>query len=232
MNRYYDKEYFAKRDLLPPHLADLVKNLVRQHNLKKTLDIGCGTGRLVAFLNQNNLAAFGIDNSQEAVKKANQINKSGSITKASATSLPFANSTFDLVTAISLIEHLSQKQAQQFLSETKRVLKPKGIIFLVTPNFATPIRWLQDKNWFAYADPTHINFYTPSTLSTLVKKYGFKNIQLQFKFKYRQSFDWEFPPPFANLPKVLKKLSIYLLFSTPLSIIRNSFWLVAQKGDA
>lgn len=229
MKTLYNKKYFEQRDFLSPHLADLIKNLIKNYHLEKALDVGCSTGRLVHFLNQTNLVAYGCDISDEAIRVARKINKAKSIIKASATDLPFKNKTFDLVTALSVIEHLTPYQAQKFLSEASRVLKPGGVIFLVSPNFSTPIRLIQGKKWFGYTDPTHINFYTPTQLSVLVKKYGFNNIRFQFKLNYHQSFDWEFPSLFSKLPKTIKKILIYLLFSSPLHIIRNSFWIAAQK---
>ena len=229
MNQNYNQEYFEKRDLLLPHLADLIKNIMSENHLKKALDVGCGTGRLVQFLNKSGFETFGCDISQKALKVACKINKKGTIVRSQADKLPYADNSYDLVTAISVIEHLKPNQVVQFFKEAKRVLKPGGFIFLVTPNFAAPLRFVQGKNWFGYHDPTHINFYTPMQLAKLTKKHGFGNVRFHFKIKYRSSFDWEFPAPFPKLPKVFKVFLIHLLFTTPLFIVRNSFWLSAQK---
>lgn len=230
MKNNYDVKYFEKRDLLIPHLAQTIKNLMIEHKLKNVLDVGCGTGRLVQFLNKSGFEAFGCDISQKALKVAKTINKKGTIVRSSADKLPYVDNSYDLVTAISVIEHLKPNQAVKFIKEAKRVLKPSGFIFLITPNFSAPLRFVQGKNWFGYQDPTHVNFYTPKKLAKLAKSHGFKNIRFHFKLRYQSSFDWEFPPPFPKLPKTLKIFLIYLLFATPLSIARNSFWLSAQKA--
>jgi len=225
----YNKAYFKKRDHLDLHIAESIKLIARKNNFKRTLDVGCGTGKLVNFFQKEGFDAHGCDNQKEAILLASKINKKGTITKASATNLPFRNQSFDIITCISVIEHLTPNQAEKFLSETRRVLKPGSFIFLITPNFATPLRLIQGKKWFAYSDPTHVNFYTPRSLAKLLSKFGFGNFQLTFKTVYHPSFDWEFPPFFGKLPKPFKAFCIFLLFSTPLTFIRNSFWITAQK---
>ena len=258
MKDFYSQEYFEKRDILASYLSDLVTSIAKKHQLKRILDVGCGTGRLVEYLNKqsfstnkqgfstnkqsfstnkqgfstskNGFDAHGCDTSKKALLIARKLNLRGKIANASATKLPYTNESFDMVTSISVIEHLTPKQAQLFIKEAKRVLVPGGHIFLVTPNFSTPLRLIHGKNWFAYQDPTHIKFYTPLSLTKLLKRHGFGKIQFSFKLKYRKSFVAEFPLFFPKLPRLIKILLIYLVFSTPLSVIRNSFWLDAQKS--
>ncbi len=229
INKHYNKKYFEERDLLDLHIAETIKQLMNKHGLKNLLDVGCGTGRIVKYFCDKGYKAIGCDNYNEALKAARKINKKNSIVKASAIKLPFKNTSFDMIISISVIEHLTSKDAEKFIKEANRVLKSGGFIFLVTPNFATPIRLLQGKKWFGYSDPTHINFYTPKSLSALLKKIGFIHTKTNFKTIYVQTFDWELPHLFDKLPTSIKRFFVYLLFSTPLSIIRNSFWIVAQK---
>ena len=231
MKKGYTRQYFEQRDLLIPHMANVIKSLAKSKKLIKVLDVGCGTGRLVKFLNDSGFKAIGCDSSEKAVEKAKKLNKKGIIIKASASRLPFGKNSFDLITAISVIEHLKKSESENFFKEARRTLKPEGFIFLVTPNFATPLRIIQGKNWFAYKDPTHINFFTPGKLFKMLKRYGFFDPKFLFKIDYDKSLNWEFPSFFLKLPKLTKKILIYLLFSTPLSLIRNSFWIAAQKDD-
>lgn len=229
MKQNYNSNYFKSRDKLTLHIAKLIEKFAKKNQLNSILDIGCGSGKMVNFLQQGGFDAKGCDNSQIAIKLARNINKKSTIYLASATNLPFANESFDLILSISLIEHLSNKKIKTFLAQSKRVLKPNGFIFLITPNFATPIRLLKGKKWFAYQDPTHINFFTPKRLSKLLVKNGFKDPKNQFRVPYDPQIDNEFPTLFEKMPLFLKKLLIYLLFNSPLYIIRDSFWTSAQK---
>jgi len=225
----YTSKYFQERDHLDLHIAETIKIIMQKNKLKKLIDVGCGTGKLVKFFNDNHFKAFGCDMYDDALKYARKINKKNTILKASAIKLPYNKNSFEIVTSISVIEHLTPREAKKFIQETKRILKPGGFLFLVTPNYATPFRILQGKKWFGYSDPTHINFYTPNKLSKVLKKNGFINIQTTFPVRYGPTFNWEFPSFFGKFPTVLRIFLVYLFFSSPLSMIRNSFWMAARK---
>lgn len=229
MENKYNKAYFKERNVLIPYLAETVKNIMIKKHLHKVLDVGCGTGLLVRYLNANHFDAIGCDSSPQGIKIARKNNGRVKIILAKASSLPFKDNSFDLITSVSIIEHLPQKDALKFILECKRILNKNGFIFLITPNFATPLRVLAGRKWFAYLDPTHINFYTPKTLSKLLVTNGFKNPRTQFGVRYNQAIENQFPKPFKKMPLIFKKLLIHLLFNSPLYIIRNSFWLLAQK---
>lgn len=227
-SKNYNLKYFKERDYLDPIIASSILAFARKNRLKNILDVGCSTGKLVEYLNISNLRATGVDNSKIAVSIARK--KTGSIQLCSATQLPFQKNTFDLVTCISTIEHLNKTEVKKFLNGAKRVLKPGGFVFIVTPNFASPLRLLQGQSWFGYQDPTHISFFTPNSLKLLLAVHSFKNINLSFKIFYEDSFNNSFPNITSNFPIIVKKLFVYLLYSSPLLIIRNSFWVSAQKS--
>ncbi len=228
-NNNYNKKYFEDRDHLDFHLALSIKILAKNINCNKILDVGCGTGRLVKFLSQKGFDAQGCDAQAEAVKVARINNDSIVIRKASATSLPYKAESFDLITSISTIEHLTTRDAKKFIKEAKRVLKPNGYIFIITPNFSSPFRYLRGKNWFAYKDPTHINFFTPKSIKLLLTNCGYKQINFRHKSAYNVRFDWYLPSALRKLPMPIKNLLNYLMISSPFSTFRDSLWVSAQK---
>ena len=225
----YNKSYFKKRDSLDLPLANILKDLIKKTNSKKILDVGCGTGKLVKYLQNHKIDAYGVDNSKIALKAARQKNKVKNLSLASATKLPFKNAAFDFLCAISTIEHLNKNDSREFLKEARRVLKKNGHLFMVTPNYASPMRYLAGANWFAYKDPTHINFYTPKKLSNILLKLDFKNPIVKFRVSYIPHFDKQFPKPFSKLPRTVKKALVQLLFDSQAAIVRDSFWILAQK---
>jgi len=225
----YSTKYFKDRDHLDLHLAESIKILASGHKFKKILDVGCGTGKLVSFLNKNGFQAKGCDKFPKAVSIAQKNNNKNSIIKAPATNLPFSNRSFDLITSISAIEHLTPRETKQFLQETHRILKHKGLVFIVTPNFNSPFRYLRGKNWFAYKDPTHINFFTKYEVSKQLNKVGFKNISFRHNSAYDIPFDWYLPKALRKLPMPAKNILNYLMVTSPLSTFRDSLWVSAQK---
>jgi ubiquinone/menaquinone biosynthesis C-methylase UbiE len=111
---------------------ELLKVLMRPNQSNKILDIGCGTGETLTFLEQTfpGSSVYGVDNYQLAV---NFTKKRGhkKIYKASAYKLPFRNNSFDIVLFLDVLEHL--KDDWGAIKEAKRVLKPGGKIIITSP---------------------------------------------------------------------------------------------------
>jgi len=96
------------------------------------LDVGCGGGRTLAKLADFATGGriYGIDYSPASVATARKVNRSlvdagrVIIQEASASELPFADNTFDLVTAIET--HFWWQDLSGGMREAFRVLKPGG----------------------------------------------------------------------------------------------------------
>lgn len=92
--------------------------------------------------------------------------------------IPFKPETFDAVFAGEIIEHLLD--TDEFLNEIHRILKPKGILVLTTPNassFINLYKWLK-KDQFVHNDykigqSGHVRYYSPKALIRQIKARGF-----------------------------------------------------------
>lgn len=219
-NKYYNEEYFLTRDVLPIHFLQIFSLLLKELPVKKILDVGCGTGILVKYLKKKGYQSVGCDASDIAVKMSGQV-------KATATDLPFEDASFDMVMAISLIEHLLPDEGEKFIREARRVLRPNGFLFLVTPNLLSLNKPLKGKNWFAYTDPTHVNFFTPFSMKKLLHKHHFHQERFRFKVDPQTPADWCFARPYMN--QFFQYLANLLIFFSPLAYFRESFWVLCQK---
>ena len=95
------------------------------------LDVGCGTGGNLAMLSQFG-DAEGVDVSPDALAfcRARGLNK---VKLGAAEDLPYEDGTFDLVTALDVVEHLDDDVAG--LREMRRVIRPGGRILIFVPTF-------------------------------------------------------------------------------------------------
>jgi len=100
----------------------------------RVLDLGCGAGYGTAELAARARFAIGIDLAPEAIAHARTAYPRANVSfvPASATALPFRDSTFELVTAFEVIEHLTDWRT--LLSEARRLLHADGVFLVSTPN--------------------------------------------------------------------------------------------------
>ena len=101
---------------------------------KKVLDIGSGEGFGSYFFYLGGARVTGVDLAPEVVKYSQEkYNFEGvEFQLADATCLPFENETFDFVVGMDLIEHVPDVEALS--REVRRVLKPSGAAYMLTPN--------------------------------------------------------------------------------------------------
>ncbi|MBK6796418.1 MAG: class I SAM-dependent methyltransferase [Acidobacteria bacterium] len=95
------------------------------------LDIGCGTGATMDHLKRYG-EVQGIDLSEMPLRFSRKRGHSR-VMLASATELPFADNSFDLLTALDVIEHLDDDV--RGLCEIRRVLKPGAPAVIFVPAF-------------------------------------------------------------------------------------------------
>ena len=104
----------------------------------KVLDLGCGTGDLFPFFARKGMPYVGVDLSPSMIERANSrheellVESEAEFMTGDCESLPFDAMSFDVVTAIALIEYLPDPA--RTLDEMSRVLKPGGILYLTVPH--------------------------------------------------------------------------------------------------
>lgn len=100
---------------------------------KRVLDIACGSGFGMQILSAIATVVAGADYSFEAVNfaKRNFMRNVDGGVQANASSIPFADNSFDAIVSFETIEHLSEPV--KFLKEIKRVLIPNGKFYISTP---------------------------------------------------------------------------------------------------
>ncbi len=159
------KEY--REDYEHWFLAIPIMDRIQPKRRIMVLDIGTGTGRLpLALLQHRDFEGqiIGLDLSKDMLKQA-QAKLAGvpnvTFIHHRAEQLPFEDATFDLVTALEMIEFTSNPT--QLLHEAHRVLRPNGL-FLIT----------RRKNVFM---PGKV--YSPEQFTMLLENVGFERITFE-----------------------------------------------------
>jgi SAM-dependent methyltransferase len=117
---------------------DLLDHHLQGRSDLEVLDVGCGTGYNLTLL-QRYGHAQGVDMAPEALEFCRQRGLTN-VTLHTAGELPFPDSSFDLLTAFDVIEHIEDDRAA--LLEFSRVLRPGGWLLIYTP--ALP--WLYNEH--------------------------------------------------------------------------------------
>ncbi|MEI7741940.1 MAG: class I SAM-dependent methyltransferase [bacterium] len=105
---------------------------------KRVLEIGCGEGvrsRQIANLCRKLIA---IDSDATAIEKAKTLNPASNIQYlfGSAVKLNFPASAFDMVIFTFSFHHVPINRMKRALSEAIRVMKPRGFLIFIEPDFA------------------------------------------------------------------------------------------------
>jgi ubiquinone/menaquinone biosynthesis C-methylase UbiE len=148
-------------------VASLLALGVNKKNLGKVLDVGCGTGVLLDQLQTCSEEVFGVDISQEALRYCS-LRGHKKLLLSDASTMPFSSEYFDVITGIGIIEHLDDDHA--FLVEMKRLLKPNGVMVLLTSSF--PYLWSMHDT-----ANEHKRRYYLRSLNRQINEIGFETIR-------------------------------------------------------
>ena len=146
------------------------------------LDLGCGEGRHIFGAMQQfpDLQCVGLDPHLESLDKSQEglelfeslSNNTTTFLSGSAYSLPFADSTFDLVVCSEVLEHLHEYR--DAITEINRVLKPGGKFLASVPaEFPERICWALSKE-YQNQPGGHLRIFNQNSLINEIEEKGFK----------------------------------------------------------
>jgi len=116
----------------------------------KLLEIGSGTGGMLAELCEQGYDAVGIEINQDQIDRALEAHPELPISLADGGKIPFDDNSFAVVASFDVFEHIPDSDAH--LNEVARVLEPGGRYILQSPNKWTnsifeTIRWKSLTKW-------------------------------------------------------------------------------------
>ncbi|MEK6646102.1 MAG: methyltransferase domain-containing protein [Candidatus Firestonebacteria bacterium] len=146
------------------------KNSSINCNESFVVEIGCGTGGILAYFRDQGCKVFGIDLDEEYIlfgKKNYNLNLSIS----SLIECPLEKSP-DIVIFSHALEHLLKPD--QELSRILSIMNPKGILYIEVPGIRNMVYIHNDMNLLYYFQLPHTYHFSLTTLTNLLHKNGFK----------------------------------------------------------
>jgi len=136
------------------------------------LDVGCGAGEFIQYLNTNGIPAQGIDSNPSEVARATD--RGLEVCCADALSYLHAHhECFSGISLIEVIEHIPPESITQLLSAIYQSLEQGGVALIETINIKHPLAF----HGF-YTDPTHTRPIPSDFLVFLMQWHGFDNVQI------------------------------------------------------
>ncbi|RVU86117.1 malonyl-[acyl-carrier protein] O-methyltransferase BioC [Leucothrix sargassi] len=172
---------YDKSALLQQRVADKLIELTPTVEASAILDIGCGTGQVVAEMGraypEADLVALDFSEKMlaETEKRLMEMNKTATLVCADAECLPFSEESFELVTSSLMLQW--SNDLTNNLKQIRHCLKPQGVLAFST--FTEGTLKEVKASWQRVDNVAHTsNFMTLASLKKCVEEAGFKKITI------------------------------------------------------
>jgi SAM-dependent methyltransferase len=189
----------SRYKVLPYFAAE--KDVLGRPDIARILEIGCGNGWNMSRFAQYGRPAMGLDTVPDRVTLALS---HGPALLADGLDLPFASDSLDMIYIQHVLHHIGD--IDRALAETRRCLRPGGVLFLVETVEDNPIiRWGRSLYPRWLGDEINVAF-TFAELATLVAERGFRVVQSgQFSVLF---WLWEILPDQISAMELLTPLAV------------------------
>ena len=209
ISKFYTKVYTFFRDFFDPYPSILNEVISIKKNIKTSLDVGCGNGKFMHFLNQRTkFKTYGIDFDEEAI---DYIKKNYSLPCEAVNIENFStNKKYDFVSMVHFLEH--DLDPTKTISKISEIISPDGLLYIEVPNSNSILFDIFGKDWLALDLPRHISHFNSKNLENLLNNCGFEIIKVKYRyFEYSMLFSLIYK---LNIHKTISKLrNSYPLFS-------------------
>ncbi|MDH7475915.1 MAG: class I SAM-dependent methyltransferase [Microgenomates group bacterium] len=216
--------YFSQLNNHRKYFKKQIKEIKKYFKTGKILDVGCALGPFLEVGRREGFQAEGVEISDYAVaycRKKNLTAYTGTIFSIKKPNY------YDIITAFELIEH--EREPLKMLSAAYKLLKKNGLLVITTPNYDSFWRKIFGRFWIGYRHREHLFFFSPKTLTIILKKVGFRNIIIKKDIPRPYSFDYFFRRLADYIPIIFLKRILFFMgelvkrinFSPPLNPWEN-----------
>lgn len=177
------REYAVQRQRYDREAFFLGRDLGRMGRRGRLLEVGCGLGFLLdALARATDWDVEGVELSAFGARYARE--RFGlTVHRGTLEALRHPADRFDFVIQKDLLEHV--RHPRQHLEETRRVMRPGGRLWLITPNGEADVRPLAaaaaglDADALPVLDQGHLSFFTRTQVLRLAAATGFRCVRLR-----------------------------------------------------
>ncbi len=190
---------------------------------KRLLDIGFGSGALLAWAQRSGASIAGIELQPELREAAEA---RGIRTYEGLDHVPAGS--YDIITAFDVLEHIPREHLVDFLKQVRRIADRDARIVFRFPNCQSAAGLLNQ-----FGDATHVSMLSGPIVAQLCRQAGLDAVVL------REAADPAFPAPFAarllrpfqRLLRQLHRLLLRVLYSSGSTPLSTNVLVVVKPAD-
>ena len=137
----------------------------------KLLDIGSSWGRYLKQMSHLGWNVYGVEFNAASVKHAQERLGLLNVRQGQIENLEYPPETFDVIHLSMVLEHLHQPR--RVLDKLAAALKPGGQLIVSVPDFSGIEFRVFGKLCYALQVPQHLNYFTPQTITRILREAGF-----------------------------------------------------------
>lgn len=159
-----------------------VRRITKFVSSGRVLEVGCGFGYFLQCALDAGYDVYGIDLSPAAIKWAS-VRHPGRVFCGRLEEIPeIQDKQYDVIFGSHLIEHITYPG--DFLATASKLLRPGGLMVLVTPNIKSLLSRLSRSRWVSFKIPEHVSYYDPRTITKLLNRSGYSVRAVDSAYQY------------------------------------------------
>jgi 2-polyprenyl-3-methyl-5-hydroxy-6-metoxy-1,4-benzoquinol methylase len=178
-------------------------------HVRRIVDVGCGPGKgsWVFKMLFPEAIIVGIECVPEKLQQAVEHQRIDVAHEGFFEDAPLASASIDVVYSGEVIEHIADENADRFIANARRILKPGGLLVLTTPNPRYYRLWLSGRR--VTDEPSHLSEWPVGKLKCALHRHGFRVTRVEGTGKVSRYIGTIFP--------VVPFYGSYMLFALKLS---------------
>lgn len=217
------------------HYLDLLESYIRAPLSGSLLEVGCGTGDLLARAAARGLSVTGIEYYAKFAEAASsRLGDRGEVIRGDISQLAGSGQRFDFIMFADVLEHVRDPRA--FLRDVHALLREDGVAVAIVPSLDSASAKFMKSSWMEFK-PEHLWYFSSPTLSRLLRDEGFgtlivKPAKKTLSFDYiAEHFDRYPVQPYSWFIQLLRKVLPGFVKRQPVRITASGVVTFARRAE-